>query len=43
MAVHRLSLVVESSGYSLVVARRLSCSAAPGIFLEQVLNLCPLH
>ena len=32
MAVHSLSLVAESSGYSLVVVPRLRCSAAPGIF-----------
>ena len=28
---------------SVVVAHRLSCSIACGIFLEQGLNLCPLH
>ena len=28
---------------SVAVAHRLSCSEACGIFLEQGLNLCPLH
>ena len=28
---------------SVVVAHRLSCSAACGIFLDQSSNLCPLH
>ena len=27
----------------MVVARGLSCSAACGLFLDQGLNLCPLH
>ena len=50
-----LSLVMASGGYIftaeaslvvadfLVVVHRLSCSVACGIFLEQGLNLCPLH
>ena len=33
---------LQSAG-SAVVAHRLSCSAACGIFLDQRLNLCPLH
>ena len=38
----------EVSGFlsavaSVAVVRRLSCSADCGIFLEQGLNLCPLH
>ena len=28
---------------SVVVAHELSCSVACGIFLDQELNLCPLH
>ena len=28
---------------SIVVAHRLSCCVACGIFLDQGLNLCPLH
>ena len=51
--VRGLCLVVESGGYSLlqalitqisiVVAHRLSCSAACGIFPDQGLNPCPLR
>ena len=37
------SLVAASRGCSLVKIRGLSCPAACGIFLEQGLNLCPLH
>ena len=38
------SLVAASRGYSLVKAHGLSCSAAAcGIFLDQGLELCPLH
>ena len=40
------SLVVEHGFYSAgsaVVVHRLSCPVARGIFLEQGLNLCPLH
>ena len=37
-AEHRL----QSMG-SVVVAHELSCSVACGIFLDQELNLCPLH
>ena len=37
------SLVAASRGCSLVKIRELSCPAACGIFLEQGLNLCPLH
>ena len=40
-------LVLQSTGSrrigSVVVVHRLSCSAACGIFLDQGLNLCPLH
>ena len=50
-----LSLVVGSGGYSLaavsrlliavasLVAHRLSCHVARGVFPKQRLNLCPLH
>ena len=40
------SLVVEYglwSTDSVIVAHKLSCPVACGIFLEQGLNLCPLH
>ena len=51
VAVRRLLIVVASvcwawalgSLASEVVVHRLSCSVACGIFLEQGLNLCPLH
>ena len=33
---------VQSAG-SVVVAHGLSCSVACGVFLDQGLNLCPLH
>ena len=39
VAKHRLQARVGS----VVVAHGLSCSTACGIFLEQELNLCPLH
>ena len=41
------SLVVEhglsGAGASVVLVHRLSCPKACGIFLDQGLNLCPLH
>ena len=45
-AVHELLIAVASLVWrtgSVVVAGGLSCSAACGIFADQVLNLCPLH
>ena len=48
--VHRLLVVVASlvehglsSAGSVVMAHRLSCSEACGIFLDQGSNPCPLH
>ena len=43
VAEHRLSLVAVSSGSSLAVVMRLSCSPACGIFLDQGSNPCPLR
>ena len=51
VAVPRLLIVVASpvvehglySAGSAVVVHRLSCPVARGVFLEQGLNLCPLH
>ena len=40
------SLVAEHGLYSMgsvVVAHRLSCLESRGIFLDQGLNMCPLH
>ena len=51
IAVHRLLLVMDSCSTarrlehlgSVVVAHRLICPTAYGIFLDQGLNPCPLH
>lgn len=43
VAARAFSLVLESRGYSVVVAHGLSSSEARGILPDQGMNLCLLH
>ena len=43
VAARRFPSVVVTGGYPLVVLHGFSCPTACGIFLDQGLNLCPLH